>query len=178
VVEEEARTTALASTSPSLKNKNNTDTTDNQNSIGDKATERSVMMDTDNEMGSLTPSLCFDKRFTDMVTLVNDWGIPTAMLHRPWSTLSGGQSQRILLAMAVCLKPDVLLLDESTSAMVEITTHRVEKSLKALGIPLVLVSHDDQQLNRFCNQIVDLVPVGPFTTLPQQRQQDDYGVFE
>jgi len=41
-----------------------------------------------------------------------------------------------------------------------------------------LVSHDDQQLNRFCNQIVDLVPVGPFTTLPQQRQQDDYGVFE
>lgn len=114
--------------------------------------------------------------FANVSELAAEWGIPATMFHRPWSTLSGGQCQRIVLAIAAGLKPDVLLLDESTSAMDELTTLRVEDSLRQLGIPLVLVSHSNEQLERFCDQIIDLVPAGPFTTA--QWPGDGYGVFE
>ena len=51
----------------------------------------------------------------DPVTLAEEWGLPPRIWHEDWSQASGGEAQRALLAIAVCLKPDVLLLDEPTS---------------------------------------------------------------
>ncbi|KAL7574394.1 hypothetical protein ACA910_008490 [Epithemia clementina (nom. ined.)] len=81
-------------------------------------------------------------------------------LDQPWSTLSGGEVQRVSLAIAIALKPQVLLLDESMSALDDATTRQVERTLqqdKVLqAIPIVLVSHDQAQAKRFCNRILDL----------------------
>ena len=51
----------------------------------------------------------------DPVSLSEDWGVPPRIWHEEWSQASGGEAQRAMLAIAVSLKPDILLLDEPTS---------------------------------------------------------------
>ena len=51
----------------------------------------------------------------DPVSLGEQWGLPPRIWHEDWSQASGGEGQRAMLAIAVCLKPDILLLDEPTS---------------------------------------------------------------
>lgn len=105
-----------------------------------------------------------DEAYQYILSLAAEWGISPTLFQRPWSTLSGGQAQRIVLAIVLGSKPEVLLLDETFSALDEATTLKVEKSLKKLGIPLLLVSHSIDQLERFCDQVMELVPARPSTT--------------
>jgi ABC-type bacteriocin/lantibiotic exporter with double-glycine peptidase domain len=84
------------------------------------------------------------------------WGVAVTLFDRPWSKLSGGESQRIVLAIALSMQPTVLLLDESTSALDEKTEILVENTIKNLRIPVVLVSHSGTQIDRFCNQRLSL----------------------
>ena len=51
----------------------------------------------------------------DPVSLGETWGLPPRVWHEDWSQASGGEGQRAMLAIAICLKPDILLLDEPTS---------------------------------------------------------------
>ena len=81
------------------------------------------------------------------------WGMSseTEKLSQPWSKLSGGESQRVLLAIALAAMPTVLLADEVTSALDMKTKLAVEKSLKkacAEGTAIVLVTHDEDQIER------------------------------
>jgi putative ABC transport system ATP-binding protein len=65
--------------------------------------------------------------------------------------LSVGQQQRVMLARALALEPDVLLLDEPTSALDEASRGVVERTLRGLGLPLVLVTHDPAQAARLAD---------------------------
>ena len=59
---------------------------------------------------------------------------------------SGGQQQRIAIAIALSCEPEVLILDEPTTGLDVTTQHRVSKLLKALmderGLSALYVSHD------------------------------------
>lgn len=51
----------------------------------------------------------------DPVSLGETWGLPPRIWHEEWAQASGGEGQRAMLAIAISLKPDILLLDEPTS---------------------------------------------------------------
>jgi ATP-binding cassette subfamily B protein RaxB len=57
------------------------------------------------------------------------------------SSLSGGQIQRVLMARALYGKPDLLILDESTSYLDEPTMHKVNENLSRLNITRILIAH-------------------------------------
>lgn len=95
----------------------------------------------------------------DLPALVHQLGLEQAVLNQPWVELSGGQAQRVALAIAIALKPLVLLLDEPTSALDADSTRRVEAVLRGCGAALVWVSHDPQQPGRVGGRVLNL-PLG------------------
>ncbi|WVW81912.1 hypothetical protein I302_103912 [Kwoniella bestiolae CBS 10118] len=73
----------------------------------------------------------------DSLDLAQDWGVDKVLWKRDWGTLSGGEAQRIALAVAVGIGgAEVLLLDEPTSALDAESSEKVEKSLLGMLPPL------------------------------------------
>ena len=69
-----------------------------------------------------------------------------ALAAAPVATLSGGQAQRVAVARAVAVRPDVLLADEPFSALDPATRRSLQSWLRdtarTLGLTVVLVTHD------------------------------------
>jgi ATP-binding cassette subfamily B protein RaxB len=62
------------------------------------------------------------------------------------SSLSRGQSQRVLLARALYRQPQLLLLDEATSGLDRDSERRVIEALRQLDVTRIAVTHSDQML--------------------------------
>lgn len=67
-----------------------------------------------------------------------------AYLNVPYSSLSGGQAQRVLIARALASQPDLLLLDEPTASIDFATQNAVYKMLRELKgkMTILMVTHD------------------------------------
>ena len=76
--------------------------------------------------------------------------------HRPISTFSGGQQNRVLLARLLLADPDLLLLDEPTNHLDVGATEWLEKYLAASPASLVLISHDRWFLDRVTTRTLEL----------------------
>ncbi|PTM06199.1 MAG: hypothetical protein DA405_00745 [Bacteroidetes bacterium] len=70
-------------------------------------------------------------------------------------SLSGGQEQRILIARALIANPQILLLDESTSALDNIAQRQVMKTLDGLSISRVMIAHRLSTIMQ-CDKIIYL----------------------
>jgi phosphate transport system ATP-binding protein len=71
-------------------------------------------------------------------------------LNKSALALSGGQAQRLVIARALALKPDILLLDEPSSALDSISSAQVEDTLLKLKdqYTIIIVTHNMQQAAR------------------------------
>ena len=83
---------------------------------------------------------------------LHKWGIESNCLDKEWSMLSGGESQRVITAMAMASNPSILLLDEVSSGLDLPTKIVVEESVKEFVLSqscgVIWVSHDSQQAER------------------------------
>ena len=83
-----------------------------------------------------------DKIIRDAVHAVN---LDYSVLEKYPHELSGGMKQRIVIAMALLLKPKFVIADEPTTALdvlVQATIINLLKNLKKKGMSLMLISHD------------------------------------
>jgi len=89
--------------------------------------------------------------------------------RRPIGALSGGQFQRLLVAMALVGRPTVLLLDEPTAGVDEPGQERLNQTVdrlrSELGLTVLLISHDLSVVYRHASRVLCLarsqVCVGP-----------------
>jgi phosphate transport system ATP-binding protein len=96
------------------------------------------------------------------------WDEVNDRLRKPASGLSTGQQQRLCLARALAVEPEVLLGDEPTSALDPISAQRIEQQLLALKdkMTIVVVTHQLRQAHRLADHIIflwlgELVESGP-----------------
>ena len=111
--------------------------------------------------GSVAENVCFGPRLhgeeIDPEGPVRQAGLDASFLERDASRLSVGEQQRVMLARALALEPEVLLLDEPTASLDSVATAAVEGALGNLqGVSLVLVTHDRAQAERLAERTVEL----------------------
>jgi phosphate transport system ATP-binding protein len=117
------------------------------------------------------------------------WEEVETRLNEPASKLSVGQQQRLCLARALAVKPEVLLCDEATSALDPISARSIEQQLLKLkeDYTVVFVTHVLRQARRLADYVIflylgELVEQGPaetFFTQPSNPKTKEYieGVF-
>ena len=98
--------------------------------------------------------------------------------------LSGGQQQRLCIARALAVKPQVLLMDESTSALDPISTGQIEELVAQLKekYTVIMVTHNMQQAVRVSDHaaffllgdLVEFAPTQQLFNYPQDSRTADY----
>ncbi len=80
----------------------------------------------------------------------NLWKEVKDRLDKPGSGISGGQQQRLCIARAIAVQPEVILMDEPCSALDPISTLAIEDLIEELKekYTIVIVTHNMQQASR------------------------------
>ncbi|MGQ9599258.1 MAG: phosphate ABC transporter ATP-binding protein [Anaerolineae bacterium] len=107
------------------------------------------------------------------------WDEVQDRLHSPASGLSTGQQQRLCLARALAVEPEVLLCDEPTSALDPISAQRIEEQLRTIKneTTIVVVTHSLRQAHRLADYLIflwlgELVEAGPAAQVFQDPQDE------
>jgi phosphate transport system ATP-binding protein len=98
--------------------------------------------------------------------------------------LSGGQMQRLCIARAVAVQPDIILMDEPCSALDPIATSRIEDLIDELKqeYTVIIVTHNMQQAARvsdytaflYLGELIEFDETNKIFTAPSKKQTQDY----
>ncbi len=112
------------------------------------------------------------------------WDEVKGRLKKSALGLSGGQQQRLCIARALAVKPDVLLMDESTSALDPISTSKIEDLAAELkkDYTIVMVTHNMQQAARISDntaffllgELVEFGKTDQVFSMPRDKRTEDY----
>ncbi|WP_409309183.1 ABC transporter ATP-binding protein [Pectobacterium sp. B1J-3] len=82
----------------------------------------------------------------------------SALFDRYPSQISGGMLQRIMIAIALALEPQLLIADEPTTALDSITQHDIMQAFsdirERLGTTMIFISHDFGVVSRIADRVV------------------------
>ena len=112
------------------------------------------------------------------------WDEVKDRLKRSALGISGGQQQRLCIARALAVEPEILLMDESTSALDPISTSKIEDLISELKsrYTVVMVTHNMQQAARVSDQTAffllgELVEYGDtekIFSMPRDKRTEEY----
>ncbi|HET8999904.1 MAG TPA: phosphate ABC transporter ATP-binding protein PstB, partial [bacterium] len=112
------------------------------------------------------------------------WDEVKDVLGRPGTSISGGQQQRLCIARALAVRPEVLLMDEPASALDPASTLKIEELARTLRetLTVVLVTHNMQQAARASDstafmlngELVEFGPTAEVFTRPRDKRTEDY----
>jgi phosphate transport system ATP-binding protein len=112
------------------------------------------------------------------------WDEVKDKLKKPGMALSGGQQQRLCIARAIAIQPEILLMDEPTSAIDPVGTLKIEDLIEELkeNFTIVIVTHNMQQAARVSDYtaffyegyIVEFDRTEVMFTKPKEKQTEDY----
>lgn len=98
--------------------------------------------------------------------------------------MSGGQQQRLCIARALAVEPEVLLMDESTSALDPISTSKIEDLALELKkkYTIIMVTHNMQQAARISDrtaffllgEVVEFNDTETLFSVPEDKRTEDY----
>jgi phosphate transport system ATP-binding protein len=123
-------------------------------------------------------------RVEDSLTQAALWDEVKDRLHESALAMSGGQQQRLCIARALAVRPDILLMDEPASALDPIATQRIEELIYDLkkSYTLVIVTHNMQQAARvsdrtaffWLGRLVEYDRTEKIFTAPTEKLTEDY----
>jgi len=112
------------------------------------------------------------------------WDEVKDRLHVSGYGFSGGQQQRLCIARALAVEPEVLLMDEPCSALDPIATAKIEGLIQELKrrYTIVIVTHNMQQAGRvsdhtaffYLGRLIEFGPTTKVFTNPTQKRTEDY----
>ena len=112
------------------------------------------------------------------------WDEVKDRLHESALAMSGGQQQRLCIARALAVRPDILLMDEPASALDPIATQRIEELVYDLKktYTIVIVTHNMQQAARvsdytaffWLGTLVEYDRTDRIFTAPKEKLTEDY----
>ncbi len=112
------------------------------------------------------------------------WDEVKDRLHESGLGLSGGQMQRLCIARAIAVEPEIVLMDEPCSALDPIATLKIEELIYQLKerYTIVIVTHNLQQAARvsdktaffWLGRLVEFGPTAETFTAPREKLTEDY----
>ncbi|MCB8966868.1 MAG: phosphate ABC transporter ATP-binding protein [Ardenticatenaceae bacterium] len=112
------------------------------------------------------------------------WDEVKDKLHSPAQALNPGQQQRLCIARAIAVKPEVILMDEPCSALDPVATLHVESLMRQLAenYTIVIVTHNMQQAGRasdwtgffWLGRLVEFNETGMLFTNPKEELTELY----
>jgi len=125
-----------------------------------------------------------DARVEEALRSAALWDEVKDRLHRNALQLSGGEQQRLCIARALAVQPEVLLMDEPASALDPVSTAKIEELMIELkkGYTIVIVTHNMQQAARVSDftafllsgKLIEYNPTPQLFTTPADPRTEAY----
>jgi peptide/nickel transport system ATP-binding protein len=146
------------------------------NSLNPVARIRDQITDALGDHGSRLGGRALSERIRSLLGQV---GLPPDVAQKYPHELSGGMKQRACIAIAICLRPKVIIADEPTSALDVVVQRQVMETLgrvqEDLGAAVILVGHDMGLMAQFVDRLgimyagrlVEVAPIRDIITRPR-----------